>query len=71
MIVINPLIAIILGCVVCSIIGTIANVCPISVRNTCQTIAAIINLIILVAVIYIIVTSTASIGRPSTRYRYY
>jgi hypothetical protein len=71
MIVINPLIAIVIGCVVCSITGTIANACPISIRGTCQTIAAIVNLLILIVVIYLLVTSTASIGRPSKRYRYY
>ena len=72
--VIHPVLAVLLGCILCSVIGTVAQLCPERSRSNCLTIASLVNIGILIVVIYMIVTSSSlNLGGSRggySRYRY-
>ena len=57
---INPILLVVLSLIVCSLIGTVANLCTERVKSNCLTIAGLVNLVISVAVIAVIATSLSN-----------
>ena len=52
----NPLIAIVFGCCLCSVISTSASFCPDPMKNACYSGAGLVNCIICIYVLYILAT---------------
>lgn len=59
---INPILLVVLSLIVCSLIGTVANLCTERVKANCLTVAGIVNLVISIAVIAVIATSLSRGG---------
>ena len=61
MIRLNPIIALIIGCIICSCLNSLAAFCPGDTKTACFTIASAINCGICIFVLYIFLTSSAAV----------
>lgn len=60
----NALIAIVLGCCLCSCLTSAANYCPERVKTYCGGLAGILNCAICIFVIFILATASTGGGQP-------
>lgn len=54
----NPLIALIVGCIVCCILTSASNFCPSTIKKYCFSLAGVINCVICIYVLYLLATSS-------------